>query len=103
VWAWEPEAFGNTLPNGNPSNLGNFTYNLRFPGQYHAQETGLYYNYYRDYDPGNGRYAESDPIGLAAGVNNPCPMPHLRRGYLFGHGLGRVVIGKVVDDGVGEY
>jgi RHS repeat-associated protein len=32
-------------------------------------ETGLYYNYFRDYDPQTGRYLESDPVGLAAGVN----------------------------------
>jgi RHS repeat-associated protein len=29
----------------------------------------LLYNYYRDYDPNTGRYGESDPIGLAGGVN----------------------------------
>jgi RHS repeat-associated protein len=29
----------------------------------------LYYNYFRDYDPQMGRYIESDPIGLKAGVN----------------------------------
>jgi hypothetical protein len=28
-----------------------------------------HYNYYRDYDPQVGRYVESDPIGLIAGVN----------------------------------
>lgn len=27
------------------------------------------YNYYRTYDPATGRYLESDPIGLAAGLN----------------------------------
>jgi RHS repeat-associated protein len=27
------------------------------------------YNYFRDYDPYTGRYIESDPIGLAAGIN----------------------------------
>jgi len=44
-------------------------YNLRFPGQYYDAETGLNQNYLRDYDPLTGRYVESDPVGLAAGIN----------------------------------
>jgi RHS repeat-associated protein len=39
-------------------------YNIRFPGQYYMAETGLNYNYNRDYDPLVARYVESDPIGL---------------------------------------
>ena len=45
------------------------TLNLRFPGQYYDQETGLHYNYFRTYDPSTGRYLESDPIGLGGGLN----------------------------------
>ena len=44
-------------------------YNPRFPGQYYDAETGLNYNYFRDYDPASGRYVESDPIGLKGGVS----------------------------------
>ncbi|MBU2714256.1 RHS repeat-associated core domain-containing protein [Zooshikella sp. WH53] len=29
----------------------------------------FFYNYFRDYDPTTGRYIESDPIGLAGGLN----------------------------------
>jgi uncharacterized protein RhaS with RHS repeats len=30
---------------------------------------GSHQNYFRDYDPAVGRYVESDPIGLRAGIN----------------------------------
>jgi RHS repeat-associated protein len=63
VWQWNHEPFGNDAP------LGSFTYELRFPGQFFDQATYLHYNYFRDYDPRTGRYLESDPIGLAGGVN----------------------------------
>jgi RHS repeat-associated protein len=69
MWRWDPAPFGDTLPNENPEAAGSFRYNLRYPGQYYDAESGLSYNYFRNYDPFTGRYVESDPIGLAAGVN----------------------------------
>ncbi len=69
VWRWDSAPFGDTLPAADPDGDGvPFTLNLRFPGQYFDTETGLHYNYYRDYDPVTGRYLESDPIGLRGGV-----------------------------------
>jgi RHS repeat-associated protein len=63
VWLWHPDPFGN----GDP--IGAFPYELRFPGQFFDQATRLHYNYFRDYDPRTGRYIESDPVGLAGGIN----------------------------------
>ena len=68
-WRWLAEPFGTTAAETNPSGLGPFAFNLRFPGQYLDQESGLHYNYFRNYDASVGRYVQSDPIGLAGGVN----------------------------------
>ncbi|MBS7662409.1 RHS repeat protein [Pseudomonas lalucatii] len=73
VWQWQSDAFGV----GQAS--GSLTMNLRFPGQYFDQESGLHYNYFRDYDPQTGRYVESDPIGLRGGLNT--------YGYVYGNPL----------------
>jgi RHS repeat-associated protein len=69
VWQWDSDPFGSTLPSENPSALAAFSYNLRFPGQYFDAETQTHYNYFRDYDPQTGTYAESDPSGLDGGIN----------------------------------
>lgn len=76
LWRWDHDPFGNGAPSGS------ITCNLRFPGQYYDSETGLFYNYYRDYNPATGRYVQSDPIGLAGGVNTYA--------YVDGNPVGRV-------------
>jgi RHS repeat-associated protein len=71
VWKWDSlgNTFGTTLPNQSPSGGAAFVMNLRFPGQYYDAESGLNYNYFRDYEPNTGRYVESDLIGLKGGLS----------------------------------
>ncbi|TAM09378.1 MAG: RHS repeat protein [Nevskiaceae bacterium] len=72
VWAWDTRGFGDHAPAANPGNslLGlAFRYNPRFPGQYADAESGLFHNDFRDYNPTTGRYVQTDPIGLAGGIN----------------------------------
>ncbi len=69
VWSWDSDAFGQGKPDTDPDQDGKKTFvPLRFPGQL-ASEGGVYYNYYRYYDPNTGRYITSDPIGLKGGLN----------------------------------
>jgi len=70
VWEAEYEPFGKATVNQDPDGDGQIVVNnLRFPGQYYDAETGLHYNYHRDYDPATGRYLQPDPIGLRGGSN----------------------------------
>jgi len=71
VWRWDQaEPFGNNPADEDPDdNSVAFDLPLRLPGQRYDQETGLHYNYFRDYDPSLGIYKQSDPTGLADGLN----------------------------------
>jgi len=65
VWSAEYNAFGaiQVAPESTVMNP------LRFAGQYEDQETNLYYNFNRYYNPQLGRYVTHDPIGLEGGIN----------------------------------
>jgi RHS repeat-associated protein len=41
--------------------------NLRLPGQYFDEETGLHDNFNRTYNPSTGRYLQPDPLGYPDG------------------------------------
>ncbi|HDR2167854.1 TPA: RHS domain-containing protein, partial [Enterobacter cancerogenus] len=66
AWSAEYDAWGNVLHEHNPSGMEQL---IRLPGQQYDEETGLYYNRYRYYDPAQGRYIMQDPIGLRGGWN----------------------------------
>lgn len=71
VWTWDlaSEAFGASPPNQDPDNDStNFVLDMRFPGQRYDAASGLNYNYFREYEPGTGRYSQSDPMGQAGGI-----------------------------------
>jgi RHS repeat-associated protein len=70
LWRWDSwDAYGFMAPVESPTYQGAYPFNLRFPGQVADKETGLFQNHHRDYDPATGRYLQSDPIGLAGGIN----------------------------------
>jgi RHS repeat-associated protein len=71
VWSAVYDSFGNVR-----IETAEIVNNLRFAGQYHDAETGLYYNLNRYYDPTIGRYLRTDPYGEGLNLysyvfNNP--------------------------------
>ncbi|SDZ69921.1 RHS repeat-associated core domain-containing protein [Variovorax sp. YR266] len=96
VWQWGYSAFGEdkptlaryrfanteTTPNSGTTGIAEVKFNLRYPGQYADEESGLFYNGFRTYDPKVGRYTQGDPIGLDGGWN--------RFGYVDANPLSKV-------------
>jgi RHS repeat-associated protein len=56
VWAGQHDSFGEVTVDYEA-----LRYPFRFPGQYYDQESDLYYNWHRYYDPDTGRYLSWDP------------------------------------------
>lgn len=67
--AWEWSLIGDGVSAfGSHAALGHVGFSLRYPGQQWDAFSKWNYNYLRTYEPGTGRYLESDPIGLRGGV-----------------------------------
>ncbi|XAH25010.1 RHS repeat-associated core domain-containing protein [Xylophilus sp. GW821-FHT01B05] len=83
AWQWVTTAFGEVPPSTGATGFVQetadteptagatdpVTFDLRYPGQVADEESGLYYNLHRSYNPTTGRYTQADPIGLAGGWN----------------------------------
>ncbi|WP_234668058.1 RHS repeat-associated core domain-containing protein [Halomonas sp. TD01] len=65
-WLAEPDDWAAVT---NQRAVRGVTQPIRFQGQWHDEESGLYYNRHRYYDPEQGRYISQDPIGLRGGTN----------------------------------
>ena len=82
VWSAVYDSFGNVQ-----IETAEIVNNLRFAGQYHDAETGLYYNLNRYYDPITGRYLRTDPFGEGLNLyayvfNNPTEL-HRSTGVVY--------------------
>jgi len=104
VWHAELLPFGSAV-----ERIHDLDQRVRFPGQYQDDTAGAHYNYQRWYDPGLGRYLQSDPIGLAGGINtyayvssNPLrftdPLGLAEEGAVIGGAIGGV-IGAIIAGG----
>ena len=88
IWRWDHDAFGRGNADTNPDDDSTtMDVVLRFPGQIHDPESGLFYNWHRYYNPNTGRYISSDPIGLAGGENTYAYVGNDPLGYIDPYGL----------------
>jgi len=103
VWQWPYSAFGNNRPVGalrttavgNRSSVGgtppDVELNMRFPGQYFDEESGLIHNHARSYQASHGRYVQADPIGITGGLHRFAYVNSSPLSYIDPNGLDAIV------------
>ncbi|HAW2907680.1 TPA: RHS repeat protein, partial [Escherichia coli] len=92
AWRGEYDEWGNLLGETSAQHLQQ---SLRLPGQQYDEESGLYYNRNRYYDPLQGRYITQDPIGLKGGWNlYAYPLNPVQRGDPLGLSGETLVLGS---------
>ena len=110
AWQWPYSAFGEVPPSTGKTRFiseklhppiiasaAGVRFDLRYPGQVADEETGLFYNHYRSYDPEQGRYVQADPIGLEGGWNRYAYVEGNPLSYIDPQGL------QVIQQGVRSY
>jgi RHS repeat-associated protein len=70
VWKASYDPFGQAT-----ITTATITNNLRDAGMYADQETGLYYNWFRYYDPKIGGYITAEPLGVVPGIASSATVP----------------------------
>ena len=106
LWEWsnKSEVFGDQAPANDPDGDGvAFDPALRFPGQQATDASGLFYNYQREYEPGVGRYSQSDPIGLEGGINSYAYAKSNASSLIDPHGLQSSIIRTIGPPPPGYY
>ncbi|QTD43827.1 RHS repeat domain-containing protein [Ottowia testudinis] len=116
AWQWPVSGFGEVEPStpvtgwirprlGSAAEVQGSTtisFELRYPGQQHDAETGLYYNHHRYYDPYlTVGYTEADPIGLEGGWNRFAYVDGNPLLYIDPTGLVKHTSGQWIDCGKG--
>jgi RHS repeat-associated protein len=69
VWSADLSIYGQIKNLTTADNETQTSCPFRWLGQYEDEDTGLYYNRFRYYDPATGTYISQDPIRLAGGLN----------------------------------